>query len=477
MTLQFDTARAPLSAADREALVRAVSRAHATDETVWLEWKGQLDLSVPEGRMSVARCILGFANRLPEVARRFCEGRAFMVVGAEPGQVRGIEPIDAAVLEPRVNAYLGDGPRWTPHWVAVDGARVLVVEVSAPQPGDPIHCLAKEYDRYRNGDIFVRRLGATERASATEVRSLVERAKGGAPRLSGLRLEVSPATTLTPVDFSQEAREAWLEQERQVCLTSLHRHRAEQRRAESQASQAVDVAGFRDLDVNPAWRLRNQMADIAAAHNWTGALLGQTTVAEDRSEEQYEQQVERYIERCREELPDALRRAAAAGLVPVEFVVLNDSDDNYAEVVVEVYCPGDVDGTYSRSYVTKGHGMPDRPRRFGPRTEDPFRLSLPSYSLQSLGGGPVSRAPSFEIERGGSVNLTFDPVDVRPQRAVRLPEAILLPAAGLSGVVVEWSATSSSVSGEVRGVFELPVAGEPWLIDEALTYEGPDTDD
>jgi hypothetical protein len=184
VTVDFDTTRAPLGAADLERLVRAVSRAEPTDETVWLEWKGQSDLSSPAGKVSVARFVLGFANRLPAVASQFCEGRGYMVVGAEPGQVRGLEPVDAATLEPWVNAYLGDdGPRWTPHWVSVDGIRVLVVEVAAPRQGDPVYCLAKDYDRYRNGDVFIRRHGATERASASEVRALVERAKGGAPML------------------------------------------------------------------------------------------------------------------------------------------------------------------------------------------------------------------------------------------------------------------------------------------------------
>jgi hypothetical protein len=472
MTLDFDSARAPLGAAGLGALVRAVSRAHDSDETVWLEWKGQLDLDGVAGRVSVARCVLGFANRLPAVAGRYCEGRAFMVVGAEPGCVRGVEQVDGAVLEPRVNAYLGpEPPRWAPHWVAVDGVSVLVVEVAAPQQGDPVHCLWKDFEKYRNGDVFIRRHGATERASASEVQALVERAKGSAPRLTGLRVRAERASGLTPVDFSEATREAWLEREKQACLASLHKHRAAQQRAEAQSGKGRNAS-----------RLQVDFAGLTSAQQHVASLLESTTetVEEDRTEEQYEQIVAQYIVRCRQELPSALRRAAGAGLSPVTIVVENDTEDNYAQVVVEVYCPGDVDSVPPSSFVSRDKGLPSRPRPYGPRQEPRHGFLLPSYSTalaNEIAAGFTDRGPSFDIERGGSVRLRFDPVDVRPQQLARLPEAVLLPGECVSAVTVEWSATSTSVSGVVRGSFELPVAGEPWPVEAALAYEGSDQDD
>lgn len=88
VALAFDTSRAPLRPQDFQDLVRAVAEAGVVDESSWVEWKGTLDLPTPEAKAVVARCIVGLANRTLEAASRFCEGRGYMVVGAEPGRVR-----------------------------------------------------------------------------------------------------------------------------------------------------------------------------------------------------------------------------------------------------------------------------------------------------------------------------------------------------------------------------------------------------
>jgi hypothetical protein len=486
VTLNFDTSRAPLGTRQLADLIRAIKNAHPTDEATWLEWKSGLDLSQPAGRASVARCIVGFANRMPDVARRHCEGRAYMVLGAEPGRIAGLEPIDGANLEPWVNGYLGPNPpRWTSHWVDADERSVLVIEVAAPQPGEAVFCIWRESDKIRDGDVYVRRNGATHRASASELQALVERAKGGAPTLTGLSLRATVPVELTPVNFSKSAQEAWLESERDECLASLRKHRAAQRRAEAESGDGISASRFRDLaaaDGAAGRSLRDHMAEMASAQQRMASMLGSLTrtVAEDRSEDQYERQVERYIADCRDELPSALREAASAALVPVSFIVENATDDNYAQVVVKVYCPGDVDGGEPSSYVSRNKGLPRRPRPFGPRQEAPYALQMPTYSAalaSGLSAGLSAPGPGFDIERGGSVRLTFDPVDVRPQQQHVLPETVLLPGKELSAVRVEWSATSTSVSGVVRGSFELPVVGEPWQLEEALAYEPADGDD
>jgi hypothetical protein len=119
MVLAFDTSRAPLRDADFADLVRAVVGAGNGDESSWIEWKGELKLRTPEGRAAVVRCIAGLANRQPDAAARFCEGRGYMVVGAEPGRVVGVVEADPADLSNWWTPYLGtDGPRWVPHWVS-----------------------------------------------------------------------------------------------------------------------------------------------------------------------------------------------------------------------------------------------------------------------------------------------------------------------------------------------------------------------
>jgi hypothetical protein len=80
------------------ALVAHVHRAHPKNETDWLEWKTGLDLTSAAGRFEVARQILGFANRDPDVARRHAGGLAYLILGIEPGNPCGQSLIDNADL-------------------------------------------------------------------------------------------------------------------------------------------------------------------------------------------------------------------------------------------------------------------------------------------------------------------------------------------------------------------------------------------
>ena len=52
------------------ALAGAVQAADPADEDVWMEWKSTYDMSVAAPYQQIAKHILGFANRDPEVAER-----------------------------------------------------------------------------------------------------------------------------------------------------------------------------------------------------------------------------------------------------------------------------------------------------------------------------------------------------------------------------------------------------------------------
>lgn len=88
MALDFDSRRAPRLPSEYLKLVQAVRRATSADETDWLEWKSTLDLQPANradksGLAHIARAIIGFANRMPDVARRHAEGHGLLVVGAD----------------------------------------------------------------------------------------------------------------------------------------------------------------------------------------------------------------------------------------------------------------------------------------------------------------------------------------------------------------------------------------------------------
>ena len=175
MTLNIDTSTAFRSAQRLTALVQAVRQASSHDmETHWLEWKSSLDFDSPAGRFAAARAIIAFANRHPETAARECEGEAYLVVGAEPGQVVGVDVLDAAVIHDKLRPFV-DGPNWTVGYVEVEGNSVLVITVAPPQPGDRIHSLVSPYQGNRSGTVFHRGVASSAPATHRELGMLQDR--------------------------------------------------------------------------------------------------------------------------------------------------------------------------------------------------------------------------------------------------------------------------------------------------------------
>jgi hypothetical protein len=130
MPLDVDVSRALRSPADLASLVQAVLTASEHDEFTWIEWKNGIVLGDREGRVNIARHILGMANRPVEEASRYAGGCGYIVIGAEPGECGGVTQIDPADLDSGLRPYLGsDGPRWTPQYVSAQGKSVLVITV------------------------------------------------------------------------------------------------------------------------------------------------------------------------------------------------------------------------------------------------------------------------------------------------------------------------------------------------------------
>jgi hypothetical protein len=177
MSLRVDTSRAPRMYRELQDLLGAVERADAEDESEWIEWKSPLDLSAKGTRATLARHIIGMANRRVAEAGRFVEGFGYVLVGIEPGNRCGVSPVDLADLGAGIEPYLGpNGPRWTASYAAEDAPPVLVISVDPPRDGDPIYTLHREYDKYRAGDIFVRKLARTVKADPADVHYLERRA-------------------------------------------------------------------------------------------------------------------------------------------------------------------------------------------------------------------------------------------------------------------------------------------------------------
>ena len=114
MSLQIDTRTALRTPNALAQLVFAVTQASSNDELDWIEWKSGLYLTDRATQGTVARHILGMANRRPDQARLHAGGCGYVVIGAEPGRVTGVIEADPADLSNAIRPYLSaEGPVWT----------------------------------------------------------------------------------------------------------------------------------------------------------------------------------------------------------------------------------------------------------------------------------------------------------------------------------------------------------------------------
>jgi hypothetical protein len=214
MTLRIDTSRAFTTHEERAALVRAVVAAQPEDELDWIEWKIAGDLSKGPTQGTIARHILGMANRLPDRAALHAGGCGYLIMGAQPGSVPGITRVDPASLGQGVQSWLGtEGPAWWPHYDEDQSVPVLMVTVAAPQSGQRIFTLRKDLTvttpkgdskGYPAGTIFVRYPGRTEIARPGDIRALEDRY--AAPALESAR--AAEANTRRSLEIQQERQAA-----------------------------------------------------------------------------------------------------------------------------------------------------------------------------------------------------------------------------------------------------------------------------
>lgn len=494
MPLQFDSSRAPLTASDFKSLVLAVQGAGKGDEAEWIEWKSSLNLVTKEGLAAVARAIVGLANRVLPAATVHCEGRAYVLVGVEPGEkVAGIDEVDPAVVEDRLRPYLGDdGPRWAPHWVRIDGKSVLVIEVAAARDGDLIHHIRKQGPNVLDGEVFIRRGAKTLNPSSAELRALLRRYKA-LSNLHGLRVSLSEPSEIPVVDFSDVAIEKWIDEARTSLLRSLDQFNSRpQRRSRHLGDytsktkstgpsffEVQELARRKEagelLSQDEEARLAKELRSIKnMVPEISGALYRAASwKAEDRSPEDYKAEVSQYLETCRKILPRVLRSAAGEKLPEILLTVTNETIENYAEVRVVIHVPGNVEAAPVTIRAENEGRLPDPPRPYGPYQVDLFSglgpgigqqwMTSRSFVPHHYGIDTSATRKDVGIRNGGSTTLTFSPVNLRPQESdVVLAPFVLLPQIPADSLITaSWEATSVSVRGVARGSIVLPLGADP----------------
>jgi hypothetical protein len=439
------------------ALVAAIEQAHPHDETDWIEWKSQLNLSLTEHIVQVSRHILGMANRDTEVASRTAGGCGYVVVGIEPGSCQGIDPVDPATLEAQIRRFVGDsGPIWQALWVNHVGRHVLVVVVDAPQPGDPIHTLQRQFDKYDAGEIFVRRSGATHKAGPDDVRRLSMRLQAGT-ETDRLRVDLevvdkSANLRVLPLDASATAISGWVERERARLLRELRPQPVDEGTAKVQGRGESGRSSIHAM-----------LADLTSQSDAMKHAMGMQFEAEKRTPDQYREEVEAYLDAA----SAAIGRIAAdalieSGLCQVDLAVNNPTDNPFRRVEVELSIPGE--GLWTAANPT-GSSLPASPRLWGDRWVNPIESFLrPSpFGAFDLGHIEDIGAWSIEIDNGGSSRLAFPPVDLAPRSSQLLSEFHVIAPVHLAGSSVEcaWAARSTLTRGVAEGTIVMTIDDQP----------------
>lgn len=440
----IDLTRAIRTLAERIALIEAVANAPAHEpELDYIEWKSTLDLSLAKDEFNMARHILGFANRQPDAAAATMGGCAYLLVGVEPGNLQGVNPIDVAQLSTAIDAYTGGtaGPRWSPDYVGCQGRTVLVITVEPPSWGDPIHTLKRGFGGAQPGAIFIRRMAKTEQANPSEIVMLTQRAGRQTPEIAIRVRWDGEQPQILAAGVTDEETEGWAQREQADLLRSLEEYRA----------PVIDATA------------------MVAALDVAQQLFGEKRTAAD-----YRKQVNDYIAQARKGmfariLTNCLRRSK-----PIGVVLTNGTDGNFSDVRCELRMADGLWAVFDRAgALTELSGkFPRRPRPYGVPDRDPFGLNRLSY-VSPLGFGP-RRTYRGSIDNSASVKVTFDPVRLRPRDSVQLEPFFLIAGSRFAGAAIEasWKATATNVNGVADGTLALTVAPDIVGI-ESLTERQP----
>lgn len=429
VALNIDTSRAFRTHAERASLIAAVTAATEHDEARWLELKSSLDLSSKEGQFAVARAILGMSNRDPDLAAQWCEGTAYVIVGADHDGCHGVTTVDHVILENGLAPYLGTGanaPRWSPEYVQVGGLDVLVVTVEASRYGDRIMALRKEFGTARAGTIFVRGQAKTEAATPGEIVMLEDRL---------LRGVQDPAMGLAVVG---SVRAPGL-----VCVEDYGNSVT---LSEWLSAERIEVMS----GAPPAQLKTGTSMDQLFA---TQGLLGLGRA----SRESYEKEVDAYLRKCKSRL-SAVVRGVACRTDSDKFRITVTNPEQATMESVRVVVEIDVAAAEMLDAPPPDSRLPRRPKYTDSSAGAGFRLRTPHLEDLRL----ATRSPgAVSVDRAGATwRAVWLMGDLHPQQEMHCDPVTVIPAQAATTVEVRWSATAKNRSGVATGSQQLDVVAD-----------------
>jgi hypothetical protein len=349
-----------------------------------------------------------------------------------------VSTLDPEMLIGKLRVYVGDAVQWTPEYVEVDGHQVLVVVVDPPRPGDPIHSLRKQLEKFSAGTIFVRHTGRTDPHTPGDLDMLQARLLERTPSLQ-LTVAAVPAMIEATPDFLS-AVDQWVRERRPALLSA--RHKSPQR-------------GLPGLDLK---ELRASFDPLAP-----------TIKADTRTKEKYAEQIEKFLDAARSTLVDRalwdlLRHAPAL----LHLQVNNPTDLGYTGIRLTVHVPGQVK-RYPDELIDATEGdrpeMPQVPKPLGtPRVVksalDDLASGLGKFPMPYMPdiGRYTDPGPGYTIRDSGSVTIDYDEFDVRPHETLTLDSVPLIVHEDVGTVLaVTCSATAAQVRGRLSGEFEITI--------------------
>jgi hypothetical protein len=442
--LVSDLSRLPTGTAGWSQLVDHALSLGDLSEVNYLELKSTLPFGTRPDRKRagalLARQILGFANRMPDVAAAHLGGFGVVLVGIRAGEVTGAEEVDGTVLHDAVHPFLGDdGPRWDYQYIAHSDGRVLAIVVDPPTWGSPMYACVKDYGDadpdagMRDGDVYVRVGGRTRRATSHDLSEL------------GRRRDRAPAAN-ADVGVEYEGRFDRLEARTAVALV--------QQVIARRAANLLDVIDIEEptetgaastlMAAASAWRSRREISEFR------DAVAGWRAEAEDRAE---------YV------ATEFLRHELGKG----HLRIVNRSARYLESVRVEVQFPGDVRVLAASDTDYCHHGgqfnfvslLPEPPSKWQSVGSSWVGTAKPRVRPAAL--RPSTRTSDIEVDATASRPLArWFLGDLRPLASEESVEAlVVLTEAHRDRVDIRWRATARGVDHVYEGEWTLDSAQEP----------------
>jgi len=441
--MPFNPNRKPAKPSEWRDLLDAVFTGEISGETDWIEWKSSLDLGKSSSLEKISKTIVGFANRPPSTANSPLGGVALMVIGLENGSAAGVDLIDNAVLEDKIDIYLGKsaGPSWEPRWVRYEDVHVLIIEVAPTSQGDPIFSLQQGGQNTSAGQVFVRRGSRTVPAMPEDFRALAVRASSK-PRVESLdvSLRVQTSTPFETYSIDPEQIEQYISR-----VTSRMLREAEE------AELPKTKTPFNSISV---------------------AAVEAMFTPESRTIQEFQEELNDYGDEIRRVFQEAAFQCVGSVLTPPTFVIDNLGSSVYKDVQITIRVEGTataVDVENEQSHFMSF--LPKPPRKFG-ATQNKYSIGISPFPHSF--DVPVHNFGRRNIQNGGSFTLSLDEIEIRPKASGVLVEdgtVFLIPASRKGPLEVAWEATASNVDAHVSGIITLDFTGETYELTQLLENE------